>query len=129
MIADPAALRAYGLAEADVTAALAGANVLSAAGKLEDRGKLYLVLNDSALTSAAQIAAVVVKSTGGGVVRLGDVATVRTTSAPACLPRDRRRPSRGQRAGLPAAWRRHGPYRRGGAASVRQGARHRRRPA
>jgi CzcA family heavy metal efflux pump len=83
VVADPAALRAYGLTEADLTAALAGANVLSAAGKIEDRGKLYLALNDSALTSAAEIEAVVVKSAGGGVVRLGDVASVRMTSAPA----------------------------------------------
>jgi len=82
VIAAPATLRAYGLTEADLTAALAGANVLSAAGKIEDRGKLYLALNDSALTSAAQIEAVVVKSAGGAVVRLGDVASVRVTSAP-----------------------------------------------
>ncbi|HXQ17626.1 MAG TPA: efflux RND transporter permease subunit [Caulobacteraceae bacterium] len=83
VIADPATLRGYGLTEADLTAALANANVLAAAGKIEDRGKLYLTLNDSALTSAAQIGAVVVKSAGGGIVRLGDVATVRMTSAPA----------------------------------------------
>ena len=57
--------------------------MLAAAGKIEDRGKLYLTLNDSALTSAAQIQAVVIKSAGGGVVRLGDVASVRLTSAPA----------------------------------------------
>ncbi len=82
VVADPGTLRAYGLTEADLTAALAGANVLSAAGKIEDRGKLYLTLNDSALTSAAQIEAVVLKSAGGGVVRVGDVAKVSLTSAP-----------------------------------------------
>jgi CzcA family heavy metal efflux pump len=82
VVADPAALRAYGLSQADVTQALGAANVLSAAGKIQDRGKLYLTLNDSALTSAAQIQAVVIKSAGGGVVRLGDVAQVRFTSAP-----------------------------------------------
>ena len=83
VIADPATLRGYGLTEADLTAALSNANVLAAAGKIEDRGKLYLTLNDSALTSAAQIGAVVVKSAGGGIVRVGDVATVRMTGAPA----------------------------------------------
>ncbi len=82
VIADPASLRAYGLTQADVVSALAAANVLAAAGKIEDRGKLYLTLNDSALTSAAQIEAVAVKSAGGGVVRLGDVAKVQFTSAP-----------------------------------------------
>jgi CzcA family heavy metal efflux pump len=83
VVADPAALRAYGLTEADLVSALAGANVLSAAGKIEDRGKLFLALNDSALASVGQIQAVVVKSAGGGVVRLGDVASVRMTGAPA----------------------------------------------
>ena len=82
VVADPATLRAYGLTEPDIVSALAAANVLSAAGKIEDRGKLYLALNDSALASAAQIEAVVIKSAGGGVVRLGDVAQVRFTSAP-----------------------------------------------
>jgi CzcA family heavy metal efflux pump len=82
VVADPANLRAYGLTQADVVSALAAANVLAAAGKIEDRGKLYLTLNDSALTSAAQIEAVVIKSAGGGVVRLGDVAKVQFTSAP-----------------------------------------------
>jgi CzcA family heavy metal efflux pump len=83
VVADPSVLRAYGLTQADLISALAGANILSAAGKIEDRGKLYLTLNDSALASAAQIEAVAVKSAGGGVVRLGDVAKVQFTSAPA----------------------------------------------
>ena len=80
--ADPARLRALGLTLADVNQALAAANVLEATGKLEDRGKLYLALTDSSLTTAADIGQVVVKSAGGGIVRLGDVATVRLTSAP-----------------------------------------------
>ncbi|MHB8529522.1 MAG: efflux RND transporter permease subunit [Caulobacteraceae bacterium] len=83
VIVDPTALRALGLTVADVTSALSGANVLSAAGKLEDRGKLYLTLNDSALKSAADIEAVVIKSASGAVVRLGEVASVKLTSAPA----------------------------------------------
>ncbi|MEP6967518.1 MAG: efflux RND transporter permease subunit, partial [Pseudomonadota bacterium] len=83
--ADPERLRAYGLSLADVTSALAGANVLQAAGKLEDRGKLFLTLTDSGLTSASDIEKVVVKSAGGGVIRLGDVAQVRLTGAPTWL--------------------------------------------
>ena len=82
VVADPVTLRAYGLTQADLVSALAAANVLAAAGKIEDQGKLYLTLNDGALASAAQIEAVVIKSAGGGVVRLGDVAKVRFTSAP-----------------------------------------------
>ncbi|MEO8925871.1 MAG: efflux RND transporter permease subunit [Caulobacteraceae bacterium] len=82
VIADPVRLRTFGLALADVTSALAGANVLTASGKLEDRGKLFLTLADSQLTSAADIQRVIVKTGGGGIVRLGDVATVSLTSAP-----------------------------------------------
>ena len=82
VIVDPMSLRAYGLTLADVTAALSGANVLEAAGKIEDRGKLYLTLSDSALGGAADIGKVVIKSAGGGVVRLGDVAKITLASAP-----------------------------------------------
>jgi CzcA family heavy metal efflux pump len=80
--ADPAQLRALGLTLADVSAALAAANVLEATGKLEDRGKLYLALTDTSVTTAADIGQVVIKSAGGAIVRLGDVASVRLTSAP-----------------------------------------------
>ncbi len=82
VIADPAQLRAYNLTLADISQALGGANVLSAAGKIEDRGKLYLTLTDSALTTASDLESVVIKSAGGGIVRLGDVAKVSLTSAP-----------------------------------------------
>ena len=80
--ADPGRLRALGLTLGDIDQALAAANVLEANGKLEDRGKLYLALTDSSLTSAANIQQVVIKSAGGTIVRLGDVASVRLTSAP-----------------------------------------------
>lgn len=74
--ADPAKLWAHGLSLADVSQAIAGANALSAAGRIEDQGKLLLVLTDSRLADPRQIANVVVKAAGGGVVRVGDVATV-----------------------------------------------------
>ena len=80
--ADPGRLRALGLTLGDINKALGAANVLEATGKLEDRGKLYLVLTDSSLTNAADIQQVVIKSAGGAIVRLGDVASVRLTSAP-----------------------------------------------
>jgi CzcA family heavy metal efflux pump len=80
--ADPVRLRAFGLTLADVTSALAAANVLEAAGKLEDRGKLFEALTDSRLTSAPDIENVVIKSAGGAIVRLGDVASVRIAGAP-----------------------------------------------
>lgn len=79
--ADPAKLWANGLTGDDVATAVAGANVLTAAGRIEDQGKLLLVLTDSRLTDPRQIDNVVVKTQGGAVVRVRDVAQV--TSAPA----------------------------------------------
>ncbi|HEX3699828.1 MAG TPA: efflux RND transporter permease subunit [Phenylobacterium sp.] len=74
--ADPAKLWANGLSVDDVATAVAGANVLTSAGRLEDRGKLLLVLTDSRLTDPRQIENVVVKTTGGTVIRVRDVAAV-----------------------------------------------------
>lgn len=80
--ADPARLWAHGLSLADVATAVAGANTLSAAGRIEDRGKLLLVLTDSRLLEPRQIENVVVKTSNGSVVRVGDVATVSAAPAP-----------------------------------------------
>jgi CzcA family heavy metal efflux pump len=74
--ADPARLWAYGLSLADVSTAIAGANALSASGRIEDEGKLLLVLTQSRLADPQQIAGVVVKTVNGTVVRVGDVANV-----------------------------------------------------
>jgi CzcA family heavy metal efflux pump len=80
--ADPARLYAYGLSASDVAAAVSGANVLTASGRLEDRGKLLLVLTDSRLTDPRQIENVVVKTGNGAVVRVRDVAQVKAEPAP-----------------------------------------------
>ncbi len=74
--ADPHKLDAYGLGFSDVTAALAGANVLQAAGKLEDHDKLYLVVSDHTLATLDKIRNVVIRADAAGVVRLRDLATV-----------------------------------------------------
>ncbi len=79
---DPDRLSAYGLALKDVTQALNAANVLEAAGRLEDRGKQLLVLSDSRLSDPRAIANTVIRSAGAGIVRVSDVATVRLTGAP-----------------------------------------------
>jgi CzcA family heavy metal efflux pump len=78
---DPARLRAHNLAISDVSTALSAANVLTAVGRLEDREKLYLVVTDTRLKSAQEIAATVLRSGTGGVVRLSDVAQVRKQPA------------------------------------------------
>ncbi|HTK34022.1 MAG TPA: efflux RND transporter permease subunit [Caulobacteraceae bacterium] len=80
--ADPARLWAHDLTVDDVATAITGANVLSGAGRIEDRGKLLLVLADSRLTTPAQIADVVVKTVNGTVVRVRDVAEVKAEPSP-----------------------------------------------
>jgi multidrug efflux pump subunit AcrB len=80
--ADPEKLRAFGLSLDDVSQAITNANVLSAAGKLEDRGKLLLVLNDSRLADVRQIGEVPIHTTGGAVARVKDVAVVHAAPAP-----------------------------------------------
>jgi CzcA family heavy metal efflux pump len=80
--ADPARLWSYGLSVDDVATAVTGANVLAASGRIEDRGKLLLVLTDSRLSDPRQIENVVVKTINGTVVRVRDVAQVKADAAP-----------------------------------------------
>jgi len=82
---DPAKLAALGMSSDDVVKALGQANVVQGAGRIEDRHRLYLVLVENRLTSAADIAATPVKTgaTGGsGIVTIGDIATVQPSSRP-----------------------------------------------
>jgi CzcA family heavy metal efflux pump len=82
VIAEPAKLASYGVTIADLSAALAKANVLSAVGRLEDHYKLYLVVSDTHFATPENIAATVVRSGPGGMVRVRDVGTVRAGAAP-----------------------------------------------
>lgn len=80
VILDPARTRALGLTIEDVGKALAANNTLVAAGRLEDRHRLYLTLIDDRLKSADEIGQVVVKSgatAGAGVVPLSSIAEIR----------------------------------------------------
>ncbi|URW74866.1 efflux RND transporter permease subunit [Sphingomonas donggukensis] len=82
---DPARLSALGLSIADVSAALAKANVVQGAGRIEDRHRLYLVLVEARVTGAKALADVPVKAgstTSAGVVRLGDIATISPSVEP-----------------------------------------------
>ncbi len=79
---DPAKLRAHNLAISDVSAALSATNVLTAAGRVEDHYKLYLVVTDTRFKSIDQIGDTVLRSGPNGVVPLSDVATIRQTIAP-----------------------------------------------
>ena len=79
---DLAKLMANGLAIDDVATAITNANVLTASGRVEDHGKLLLILTQSRLADPRQIGAVVIKTKAGGLVRVADVATVTTAPAP-----------------------------------------------
>jgi len=86
VILDPARTRALGLTVEEVGKALAANNTLVAAGKLEDRHRLYLTLVDDRLRSADEIGQVVVKTgatAGAGVVPLSSIAEIKLASAPA----------------------------------------------
>ena len=75
-------LNSYGMTLEDVGKALAAANVLTAVGRLEDHEKLYLLISNTQYKDFDQIAATVLRTDAGGIVRLRDVATVRKDVAP-----------------------------------------------
>ncbi len=82
VLADPHRLAAYGLSLSDLTAALSAGNVLQAVGRVQDRDRLYLVLADKSLASDAAIGDVVVRADPTGLVRVRDVASVKTGVVP-----------------------------------------------
>lgn len=79
---DPAQLERFGLTVNAVASALRAANVVVAAGPLEDQYKQYLVLTDSRYRSIDEIRETVVRSGGEGFARVGDVATVVRAAVP-----------------------------------------------
>lgn len=79
---DPAKLNAYGLTLSDIAQSLSAANVIAAVGRLQDHYKLYLAIADTRLQSLQQISDTVIKTGGGSVVRLADVATVSNNVKP-----------------------------------------------
>lgn len=78
VLADPNRLASYGLAMSDLTKAISSGNVLSAVGKIQDRGRLSLVLADRSIISASAVGDIVVRSDPAGIVRVRDLATVRS---------------------------------------------------
>jgi multidrug efflux pump subunit AcrB len=85
VLADPARLASHNLAMSDLSTAIANGNVLSAVGRVQDRGRLSLVVADRTLTSPAAVGDVVVRTDPAGVVRVRDVATVQQGVVPQWL--------------------------------------------
>jgi CzcA family heavy metal efflux pump len=82
---DPGRLQALGLTLPDVASAIGKANSVRGVGKMEDRHRLYLVLVENRVASAADIAAIPVKAgqtSGAGLVTLGQIARIHPAAAP-----------------------------------------------
>jgi cobalt-zinc-cadmium resistance protein CzcA len=77
---DFAALAAAGLTIEDISAAIQSSNRNDGAGRLAVEEEALIVRSVGAIRSLDDLASVVVRSAGGQVVRVGDVATVRMGS-------------------------------------------------
>ena len=75
---DPARMQALGIGITDVTGALGKANQVTGLGRIEDRHRLYLVLAESRIGSAADLAGTPIRaaSGGAGIVTLGQIADI-----------------------------------------------------
>jgi len=79
---DPFELERFGLSIDAVAQALSAANVVAAAGVLEDNYKLYLVLTDTRFRDIDEVRETVVRSGSEGFVRVSDIATVVRAAVP-----------------------------------------------
>lgn len=77
---DNAALAAAGLSTADIAAAIEGGNRNDGAGRLTTGEEALIVRATGAIRTLDDLSNTVLRSAGGGVVRLGDVAQARTGS-------------------------------------------------
>jgi CzcA family heavy metal efflux pump len=82
VLTDPHRLDTYGLSLSDLVATISAGNALQAVGRVQDNGKLYLVVSNSNLRQLTELKQLVVKSGADGVVRLGDIAEVRNGVVP-----------------------------------------------
>src|SRR4051795_7461872 len=73
---DPEKLAAYGLTAAEVSAALSSNNIISGIGTTKGLMVQYNLTASTTLHSVEEFRNLVVKQTGGGIVRLADVAHV-----------------------------------------------------
>ena len=75
-------LRAQNLTIDDVVRAVSNAADITALGRLSDHYKLFLLLANNQPASVSALRDVVVRAGPGGVVRVGDIATVQRGAAP-----------------------------------------------
>jgi multidrug efflux pump subunit AcrB len=79
---DPARLAGAGISITELIQQIQASHLGSAAGRLEDRGTLFLALTDARLRSREDILALPLHAPTGGVVPLGSVAEVIEAPAP-----------------------------------------------
>jgi multidrug efflux pump subunit AcrB len=82
VLVDPARLEAVGLTLEDVAHAVSATNIVRSVGRIEDQEALFLVLSDTQIQRPQDVSDVILREGGTSVVRLGDVASVRTATAP-----------------------------------------------
>lgn len=81
VVVDPLRLQTLGLSITDVEMALNADNIVAAVGRFEDRSRLFLSIVDDRLNGVEDIGAIVLKSAGGAIVELDDVAEVKLATA------------------------------------------------
>jgi len=79
---DPAKLRTHDLTIQDVTTAVSNAADISGLGRFADHYKLFLLLANNQPASVQALSDVVLRAGPGGVVRVGDIATVQQSTEP-----------------------------------------------
>ncbi len=79
---NPVRLAQYGLTVADVVRSLKESNVLKSVGHLTRHYQFYLLISDTRLRRLKDIRRTVLRSDGHGIVRLGEVASVRRALKP-----------------------------------------------
>ncbi|MEP6510093.1 MAG: efflux RND transporter permease subunit [Dokdonella sp.] len=79
---DPARLRALDLSLADVATAVAHSATIQSMGRVSDHYKLFLLLADNQPKTIEALSGIVVRAGRGGVVRLGDIATISLDHVP-----------------------------------------------
>src|SRR6202047_1339668 len=82
VVVDLAKLQSFGMTFNDVANALSASNVLIAVGRIEQYGKLYLMISDTRFQSFEDIGKTILKSGPDGTILLPDVATIEQSNEP-----------------------------------------------
>jgi multidrug efflux pump subunit AcrB len=81
----PQKLKTYGLTMDNIQNAINETNTLKAVGRLEDNDLLYLMITNSAFKSLDSVKNVTLRTAKNGIVKLGDIATIKMGKVPQWL--------------------------------------------